>query len=180
MKADAMNSDPHERARLLIAMSGVERSDSEEFSNAELSCLDPSHSEQSWLAAHLESCQPCREFSVNSENTIRSLRGVPFAATGALVSRTQMRVRQRAEELQRQQERLWVVCACCAAVTLCTAVSTALLWRGFAWIGQQARFSAPVWESGFAVFYLTPAVLVGILLLARGTYLADHDRSFPD
>ena len=180
MKPDAMNSDPHEYARLLIALAGVERSDSEEFSNAELFYLEPSHSARSWLAAHLESCPQCREFAVNSRDTIRSLRGVPFAASGSLVSRTQMRVRQRAEELQRQQERFWVVFACCAAVTLCTAVSTAVLWRGFAWIGQQARFSAPVWESGFAVFYLTPAVLVGILLLARGTYLVDHDRSFHD
>lgn len=175
MKPDAMNSDPHERARLLIALSGGERSGSEEFSVA-----DVSNSDRSWLAVHLESCPQCREFALTSEDTIRSLRGVPFAASGSLVSRTQMRVRQRAEELQRQQERLWVVCACCAAVTLCTAVTTALLWRGFAWMGQQARFSAPVWESGFAVFYLTPAVLVGILLLARGTYLADHDRSFHD
>ena len=175
---DAMNSNPHERARLMIALSGVERSDSEEFSNAELSHVEPSHSERSWLATHLESCPQCREFAVNSGETIRSLRGVPFAASGSLVSRTQMRVRERAEELQRQQERLWVVCACCAAVTLCTAVTTVLLWRGFAWMGQQARFSAPVWESGFAVFYLTPAVLVGILLLARGTYLADHDGSY--
>ena len=65
-------------------------------------------------------------------------------------------------------------------MTLSTAVSTALLWRGFAWLGHQARLSTPVWESGFVVFYLTPAVLVGILLLARGTFLADHNGSFQD
>lgn len=180
MKPDSMNSDPHERARLMIALADVERSGPEELSNAEISDAEFSHSERSWLAVHLETCPQCHEFAVNSGDTIRSLRGVPFAASASLVLKTQMRVRQRAQELQRQQERLWVVCACCAAVTLCTAVSTALLWRGFAWMGQQVRFSAPVWESGFAVYYLTPAVVVGILLLARGTYLADHDRSYPD
>jgi hypothetical protein len=91
-----------------------------------------------------------------------------------------MRVRQRAVELHRQQERFWVVCACCSAVMLSTAVTTAVLWRGFAWMGQQARLSAPVWGGGFVLFYLMPAVLAGILLLARGTFLADHTGSYQD
>jgi hypothetical protein len=165
VNADRMNSDPHERARLMIALSGPER-----LTNAE----------QSWLAVHLESCPPCREFAENSRETIRSLRGIPITASGRLVSTTQMRVRQRAGELQRQQERLWVICACCAAVTLSTVVTTAVLWRGFAWMGQQARLSAPVWGGGFVVFYLMPAVMAGILLLARGTFLADHNGSYQD
>ena len=186
--SDLMNSDPHERARLMIAMSGPER-----FSDAGLSA-ELSNAEQSWLAVHLESCPACREFRENSRETIRSLRGIPIAASGRLVSMTQMRVRQRAEELQRQQERFWVVCVCCAAVTLSSAVTTVVLWRGFAWLseqlsqqwmgqqwmGQQARLSAPVWESGFVVVYLMPAVLAGILLLARGTFLADHNGSYQD
>jgi ABC-type amino acid transport system permease subunit len=91
-----------------------------------------------------------------------------------------MRVRQRALELQRQQERFWVICVCCAAVTLCSAVTTILLWRGFAWMGEQARLPTPIWEEGFIAVYLTPAVLVGILLLARGTFLANHNRSYQD
>jgi len=167
---DLMNADPHERARLMIALSGTEG----------LSSLKPSHAEETWLAAHLESCASCRAFAENSRKTIRALRGIPITASGRLVFTTQMRVRQRAAELQRQQERFWVICVCCAAVTLSTAVSIALLWRGFAWLGHQARLSTPVWEGGFVVFYLTPAVLVGILLLARGTFLADYNGSFQD
>ncbi len=165
MNIDLMNSDPHECARLLIALSGPE---------------NVSNPEQSWLAAHLESCPSCREFSASTGQTIRSLRGVPITASARLISTTQMRVRQRALELQHQQERFWVICACCAAVTLCSAVTTALLWRGFAWMGQHASFPTPVWEGGFVVIYLMPAVLVGILLLSRGTFLADHDRSYQD
>jgi hypothetical protein len=120
----------------------------------------------------------CRQFAEDSAKTIRSLRAIPVAAGASLVFTTQIRVRQRAQELQRQQERLWMIWVCCAAVTLCTALTTAVLWRGFAWIGQQARLSAPVWEVGFGVFCLTPAILAGILLLARGTYLADHNSSY--
>jgi hypothetical protein len=153
----------HERARLMIALSGPE---------------GLSSAEQSWLALHLESCPPCRVFAQNSRETIRSLRGIPITASERLVSKTQMHVRQRAEELQRQQERLWVICACCAAVTLSTAVTTMALWRGFAWMGRQARLSAPVWEGGFVVFCLMPPVLAGIFLLARRTFLADHNDSY--
>jgi hypothetical protein len=164
--SDSLNSDSHERARMMIALSVAERSSG---SNG------LSHAEQAWLAVHLEACLPCREFAENSRETVRALRGIAITAGGRLVSTTQMRVRQRAEELRRQQERLWVVCACCAAVTLSAAVTTAMLWRGFEWMGQQARLSAPVWEGGFVVFYLMPAVLAGIFLLARGTFLADHN-----
>jgi predicted anti-sigma-YlaC factor YlaD len=168
--SDLTNSDPHERARLMIALSGTE-----EFHNAE-----PRSAERSWLAAHLETCQPCREFRENARATIRSLRGIPVAASGRLVSTTQMRVRQRAAELQRQRERLWVVCVCCVAVTLSAAVTTLLLWRGFAWMGEQTWLSAPVWEGGFIVFYLMPSVFAGILLLSRGTFLADHSGTYPE
>lgn len=158
-----MNTDIHERARMSIALSG-----SEEVSN----------SEQTWLAAHLESCVPCREFAENAQDAVSSLRAYPITAGGSLVSATQMRVRQRAQELQRHKEWLRVIWVCCTAVTLCTALTTVILWRGFAWMGQQAQLSAPVWEVGFMVFYLMPAILVGILLLTRGTHVVNHNGSY--
>ena len=161
---DAMNSDPHQRARLLISLSGPEAS----------------NPERSWLAAHLESCPSCREFADSTGQTIRSLRGLSITAGARLVSTTQLRVRQRALDLQRRQERFWMICICCAAVTFCSAITAAVLWRGFAWMGQQARLPAPLWEGGFLVIYLMPAVLVGILLLARGTFLADYNGSYQD
>jgi hypothetical protein len=167
---DSVNSDPHERARLMIALSGPEG-----LSNAGLR-----RAEQSWLAQHLDSCASCREFTESMGAAIRWLRGIPITAGGSLVSMTQTRVRQRAEELRRQQERLWVIWVCCAAVTLCTAVTTAVLWFGVAWLGQQARLPAPVWKGGFVVFWVMPAVLAGMFLLARGTFLADHNGSNQD
>jgi predicted anti-sigma-YlaC factor YlaD len=158
-----MNADLHERARMMIALSGPEQL---------------AGAEQSWLAAHLASCPACRDFAESSRETILSLRGTPVAASQALVATTQLRVRRRAADLQRRQERLWVVCACCAAVTLSTTVTSTLLWRAFAWIGTQAQLSAPVWEALFVVFCLMPAVVAGMVLLARGTFLADRDASY--
>jgi hypothetical protein len=175
-----MNTDPnelkqHERARLMIALSvGLGQGSS----RTTLSHSGISNSDDVWLSSHLESCLPCREFAENSRKTIRSLRGIPIAATGSLVSSTQMRVRQRTQELERQQERFWVVCTCVAAVTLSSAVSAALLWHAFEWMGQRARLSPPVWEGGFVVVYLAPAVLAGIVLLTNGTFFADHSPPF--
>jgi anti-sigma factor RsiW len=145
-----------------------------------LSGLDEvSPTEQSWLAAHLASCPACREFAENSRATIHALRGIPITASRSLVSATQMRVRQRAADLHRQQERLWMVCACCAAVTICSAATTLAMWHGLGWIAQQLqiRLSPPLLEYGFLVFSWLPAVLAGMFLLARGTFLADHGES---
>jgi predicted anti-sigma-YlaC factor YlaD len=158
-----MRRSEHERAQGLIALGQ--------------GLLD---AKQTWLRAHLQECVDCRDYAEAAARVVRALRSQPLAADSALVRATQMRVRSRALELRRQQERLWVVCVCCAAVTLSTAFTTAVLWGGFAWMGQQARLSAPVWQIGVAALGWMPAIVTAILLLARGTYLADHDGSFQD
>lgn len=157
------NIDAHERARNLIAVAGPEA----------LSGAD-----QAWLSAHLETCASCRAFAENATETIHALRAIPVAAERSLVSTTQTRVRRRALELQRHRERLWLVSVSCTAVTLCALLSTVALWLGFEWAGAQARLAAPVWQVGFVVFGVTPALVAGVLLLLRGTHLADHTGSY--
>ncbi len=156
-----MTRNAHDEARELIALG-------EGLSDAQ----------QAWLRAHLDECEACRHYAEAANGVVRALRSQPLAADSALVRATQRRVRQRALELQRQQERLWVICVCCIAVTLGTAFTTAVLWGGLAWMGQQARLSAAVWQIGLVALGLMPAIVAGILLLARGTYLADHKGSF--
>jgi predicted anti-sigma-YlaC factor YlaD len=161
-----MTRSAHERARELIALAGAQ-----DLSDGP---------ERAWLRAHLQECVACRDYAEAAGRAVRAVRSQPLAADSALVRTTQMRVRQRAMELQRQRERLWVICVCCIAVTLCTAFSTVVLWRGFEWIGQQARIPDPVWQIGLMALGLLPAIVAGILLLARGTHLADHNGSFPE
>jgi predicted anti-sigma-YlaC factor YlaD len=152
-----MSADLHERARRLIALAGPE---------------------ETWLTAHLESCAACRGFVEDSAEAIHAIRATSVMAERSLVAATRLRVRQRARELQREQERLLATWVCCVAVTLCTVVSTAALWWGCAWIGQQARISAAVWETCLLSFCLTPALLVAVLLLARGTHWVDGNDGF--
>jgi hypothetical protein len=174
-----LNDDAHEQARKLIALAGPEA----------LAAAD-----QIWLAAHLQACASCGAFAENARETIHALRAIPIAAERSLISTTQMRVRRRALELQRQRERLWLVSLSCTAVTLCTLLSTVAMWRGFEWLGAVAQLPSSVWQTGFLVFGVTPALVVGILLLARGTnirtnvgtninthsntHLADHAGSY--
>lgn len=155
-----MTRNLHDEARELIAL-GESLSDTQ----------------QVWLRTHLDECEACRDYAEVANGVVRSLRSLPLAADSSLVRATQMRVRSRALELQRQTERLWVISVCCFAVTLSTAFTTAALWRGFAWMGQQARLPEPMWQLGLGALGLMPAIVAGILLLARGTYLADYDGS---
>jgi predicted anti-sigma-YlaC factor YlaD len=162
------NNDAHERARKLIVLAGA----------GALTADQPSSN--AWLAAHLQTCASCRAFAENAAETIHQLRSIPIAAERTLVSSTQIRVRHRALELQRQRERLWMVSISCVAVTLCALISTVALWRGFEWLGAQAQLASSVWQLAFLVFCITPALVAAILLLAKDEdkHLADHIGSY--
>jgi predicted anti-sigma-YlaC factor YlaD len=160
-----MTRDTHNEARELIALGGAK---------------DLSDAQQGWLNAHLAECAGCRDYAEAAGRTVAALRSLPLAAGSRLVRDTQMRVRHRAMELQHQQERLWVICACCVAVTVGTAFTTVVLWRGFEWVNRQVQLPGPVWQVGLVALSLMPAILAGILMLARGTYLAHENESLQD
>ena len=91
------NNDAHERARKLIALAGPDV-----LSDADRLTQLPTQSSNAWLAAHLETCASCRAFAENAAEMVRGLRAIPIAAERSLVSTTQLKVRHRALELQRQ------------------------------------------------------------------------------
>jgi len=155
----------HERARMMIALGE-----------------NVSASEQAWLMEHLASCAACREFGELAGEAIGLLRAVPVTAGANLVSTTQARVRRRAQELQRHQERMWVISVCCAAVTIGTAISSFALWQGFVWAGLGAWLEPTTARFGFASFgFLAlgamPAILAAVVLLAHGTHMADYNEN---
>jgi hypothetical protein len=163
VKTDSNHSNAeHERARMLIASSAP----------------DISTAERVWLNSHLETCASCREFAESAREAVNALRSLSVTASSSLVSATQARVRRRALELQRHRERMWVIAACCFAVTVGSASTIAALWGGLAWMGQQARLADPVWQIALIALGVMPAIVVGIVMLARGTYMADHNGTF--
>jgi len=152
-----MTPDVHEKARELIAL-GEGLPEVQQF----------------WLRAHLEQCEPCRNYAEAASAVVRNLRSLPLAADARLVRATQMRVRFHAARLRETRERMWFVALACLGVGLSSTLTVPLAWRLFAWIGERAGVSNWLWESGFAFFWIAPALVASALLLARGTHLAGN------
>ena len=152
-----MTRDAHDEARELIALG-------EGLSDAQ----------QAWLRDHLDECEACRHYAEAANGVVRSLRSLPLAADSRLVRATQMRVRFHASRLRETRERLWLVGMACMGVGLSATLTVPLLWRLFAWMGEWAGVSTLVWQAGFMLFFIAPALAVSVLLLARGTYLTNH------
>jgi hypothetical protein len=156
-----MTRDTHDEARELIALAGAE---------------DLSDVQQRWLRGHLEECAGCRDYAGAAAWVVAALRSMPLAADPRLVRATQMRVRFYASRLRDTRERVWLVGMACFGVGLSAALTAPLLWRLFAWMGERAGISSPVWQASFVFFYIAPALVVSVMLLARGTHLTSNGK----
>lgn len=155
-----MTRNPHDEARELIALG-----------------TDSSDAQMVWLRSHLDECESCRRYHAAVGEVVRGLHSIPLAADARLVRATQMRVRFHAGRLRETRERFWLVGTACLGVGLSATLTIPIMWRLFAWIGDWAGVSNWMWQAGFALFWIVPALVVGVVLLTRGTYLADHDRT---
>jgi Flp pilus assembly protein TadB len=129
---------------------------------------------QAWLRAHLDECEGCRHYAEAANGVVRALRALPLAADSRLVRATQMRVRFHASRLRETRERMWLVGMSSLGVGLSATLTVPFLWRLFAWMGEWAGVSTLVWQTGFMFFFVAPALVVSVLLLARGTHLANN------
>jgi predicted anti-sigma-YlaC factor YlaD len=152
-----MTGNPHDEAQELIALGD--------------GLSDP---QQVWLRAHLDECEACRHYAEAANGVVRALRSLPLAADARLVRATQMRVRFHASRLRETRERMWLVGMACLGVGLSATLTLPLLWRLFAWMGEGAGVPTLVWQTGFMFFFVAPALVVSVLLLARGTHLTNN------
>ena len=130
--------------------------------------------QQAWLRAHIDECEACRQYAEAANGVVRTLRSLPVAADARLVRATQMRVRFHASRLRETRERMWLVGMACLGVGLTATLTVPFLWRLFAWMGERAGVSTVVWQTSFMVFFIAPALVVSVLLLARGTHLTNN------
>jgi len=155
-----MTPNAHEEARNLIALGD-----------------SVSQAEYAGIRAHLDVCADCRQYAETAQQVARSMRAIPIAADRTLVRTTQMRVRARAEQLRQRRERLLLVTFSCALVAISSALSTAVVWKGFEWLGRWTQLPSPAWQAGFVLFWIAPTLAASLLFLAHGTYLSSNGRT---
>jgi len=127
-----------------------------------------SREDERWLAAHLAGCEPCAMADARTGEALSALRAMQISVPRNLASRTQLRVRLRAEELREHgpaNRLIWAVAAMSWMLGLATAP---LVWRGFAWLGSETGAPKLVLQLGFVLWWGLPALLAaGIVLWKR-------------
>jgi len=149
-----MSESVHDRALQLIAQGRVE-------GIAEV--------DGAWLRAHLEECEFCAAHARQTDRALRSLRTAVIPLPDGLASRTQFRVRLRAQELREREPKrraLWVACA----VSWVFGVASApYVWSLFQWFGQRTGVPKMVWEVGFGLWWTIPAFFAVAVLLMENS-----------
>ena len=123
-----------------------------------------SAADQQWLQQHFAECANCAASAGATDRTIGLLRGLSIALPPALVSRTQFRVRIRAEQLRREP-RWRMVWAACGISWLFGAATAPYVWHGLEWVGHRLGVPNIVWELGFGLWWALPAAVVAVILL---------------
>jgi hypothetical protein len=145
-------SDVHVRAKQLIDQHHVE---------------GLAGQERDWLDAHLQECGECAAVAQSTEHALRTLRTNTISFPAGLASRTQFRVRLRAQQLEERAPRSLAVWAI-AGVSWALGIATApYVWQLFAWAGERLHVPKLAWELGFGLWWLVPAVIAGGILLAE-------------
>jgi len=96
---------------------------------------------------------------------LSALRSLPVAVPRDLASRTQLRLRLRAQQAEQTSSSgalLWIITA---ASWLLGIFSAPLVWRAFAWVGQRANLPKPVLELGFVLWWAVPALIAVAVVL---------------
>jgi predicted anti-sigma-YlaC factor YlaD len=139
-----MSNDLHVRAKNLIAQG----------------CIEPvSSDDQRWLEAHLAQCEFCANEQGQLRESLSALRTMHLDLPANLASRTQFRVRMRAEELREKEPAkkfVWAI----AAVSWALGVSTApWVWRGIEWLGQETGAPKLLLQAGFVLWWSVPPMI---------------------
>jgi predicted anti-sigma-YlaC factor YlaD len=149
-----MSDNLHTRAQQLLAQSLIEE-------------ITPA--DDAWLRKHLGDCPECREHAAATNDLLRALRAVPIDVPRDLAARTQMRVRLRAQETAGASRSGLVLWSLTAMSWLLGVMSAPLVWRAFAWIGEEFRVPKLALEMGFVLWWTIPALFaVAAVLHQRG------------
>ena len=154
-----MNQEAHARAKQLVAQERVE---------------GISQAERDWLTAHLQDCARCAGLARQTDEALRGFRTAAIPLPRGLASRTQFRVRLRAQELREQEPRRRALWFACAVSWIFGVASAPYVWSLFQWFGQRTGMPKLVWEVGFGLWWTIPALFVVAVLLMEKVPQSDE------
>jgi len=154
-----MSENVHERALQLIAQARVE---------------GIPEADSAWLRTHLETCDFCTEHARQTDRALRMLRTAAIPLPDGLASRTQFRVRLRAQELREREPHRRALWLACGISWVFGIVSAPYVWRLFAWFGERTGVPKIVWELGFGLWWTIPALFVAVVLLMENARRVDE------
>ena len=145
-----MSDAVHDRALQLIAQAQVE---------------GIPESDRIWLREHLEECEFCTQHARHTDHALRLMRTSAISLPAGLASRTQFRVRLRAQELREREPKrraMWLACGVSWAFGIASAP---YVWRLFQWFGERTGVPKLVWELGFGLWWTVPALFLAVVVL---------------
>jgi hypothetical protein len=162
-----MSENVHDRALQLIARARVEGLPETDIA---------------WLRAHVGTCDFCADLARQTDAALRLMRTAAIPLPHGLASRTQFRVRLRAQELREREPRyrlMWITCGVSWALGVTTAP---YVWRIFEWVGQHTGAPKILLQLSFGLWWAIPALIAGAVMLienarqASATGWLEQDR----
>src|SRR5260370_5939484 len=94
------------------------------------------------------------------------MRSFPVMASSALVGCTRARVHARGVELRERESRRFLIAISFAMGVVFSTLSAWAWWEVGGWMVERFGLPSAIVEPGVVFFWLLPAVLLGVLLMA--------------
>jgi anti-sigma factor RsiW len=146
---EAMKEDRHQRAQRLIL---------------EVRLAEIPEADQVWLAKHLEECAACAVRADSIDAALQTLRTLPVYLSPDLVAATHYRVHRRAHELRQSRSPQLLFWLASGLSFVWMIASTPYVWRGMEWISGLLGIPRVVWQAGFGLWWLLPALALAAML----------------
>jgi hypothetical protein len=153
-----MQSESHARARFLLdqVMTGG---------------ISPD--EQRWLNSHTKECAECSRYGELSRRAIRALDSFAFELDPVAALRVENAIRSHANRLALNEFHGRSFLAGAVVAIFLTIAGSIAMWQPAAWLAGRWNLPSPAWQIGFAMYWLLPSILLGILPLFRTRLMGD-------